>query len=228
MEHASLKIIELFLLLDACKRAHAKKIKAIIPYYGYARQDKQFKKGEPVSANALATIISMFADEVTTIDPHKDYILDFFSIPTNNISAVPAISSFLKERNIDVILAPDKGAYDRAKTAASSLNCEFDYLEKTRINGTTIKISPKTLDVKGKRVAIVDDIISTGGTMATAISELKKQNASAVFVACTHGLFAANAIEKLRNAGCDEIIATDTIRSEFSKVKIAPLLSNLF
>jgi ribose-phosphate pyrophosphokinase len=222
------KIIELFLLLDACKQEKAAMITVIIPYFGYARQDKQFQTGEPISARALAKLISVTADAVITIDLHKEYIADFFSIPIKHISAIPAIASYLKERKVDILLAPDKGALNRVKDAATILRCDVDYLEKTRIDGNTISIAPKKLDVKDKTVAIIDDIISTGGTMAAAIKELKKQKTGRVYVACTHGLFAGNAIEKLKKAKCDEIISTDTIYSKYSKVKIASLLSEFF
>ena len=218
-------IIELFLLLDAIKRAGASTVTVVIPYFGYGRQDKQFKNGEPVSAQALATLISLNADQIITIDPHKEHILDFFTIPAKGISAVEPLSKYLKEKKIDVVLAPDKGALQRAQQAAEFLHCEVDHLEKTRIDGNTIKIKPKSLDVNNKNVAIVDDIISTGGTMASAIKELKKQNASKVFVSCTHGLFAGTAIKKLRTAGCDEIISTDTILSSFSTVKTASIIA---
>jgi len=218
-------IIELFLLLDAAKRAGAETITVVIPYFGYARQDKQFKEGEPISAQALAAILSFNATTVITIDPHKEHILDFFSVPARSISAVPLLSEYLKDKHIDVVLAPDKGALDRARKAADILHCDVDYLEKTRIDGSTIRITPKSLDVCQKQVAIIDDIISTGGTMAAAIKQLKTQHASKVFVSCTHGLFAGTAIEKLRHAGCDEIIATDTIISPFSTVKTAPLIA---
>ena len=218
-------IIELFLLLDAIKRADASTVTVVIPYFGYGRQDKQFKNGEPVSAQALATLISLNADQIITIDPHKEHILDFFTIPAKGISAVEPLSKHLKEKKIDVVLAPDKGALQRAQQAAEFLHCEVDHLEKTRIDGNTIKIKPKSLDVNNKNVAIVDDIISTGGTMASAIKELKKQNASKVFVSCTHGLFAGTAIKKLHTAGCDEIISTDTILSSFSTVKTASIIA---
>jgi len=221
------KIIELFLLQDAVKEAGAKKITVVIPYLGYARQDKKFKDGEPVSAKAIAKLISLNADKVITVDPHKEYILDFFTIPAFSCSAVPEIAKYLKRKKIDMILAPDKGALDRAKKASTIIKCDFDYMEKTRIDGTTVKIKPKNLDVHNKNVAIIDDIISTGSTMALSIKELKKHGAKRVLVACTHGLFAGEAIKKLRSAGCDEIISTDTIRSDFSKVKIAPCIGDL-
>lgn len=218
-------IIELFLLLDAMKRAKAKHITVVIPYFGYARQDKQFKKGEPISAQALAELISYHADNILTIDPHKEHILDFFTVPAKSISAVTPIASYFKDKQIDFVLAPDKGAIARAKKATTILDCDVDYMEKTRIDGSTIKIAPKNINVKNKNTLIIDDIISTGGTMATSIQELKKQGAKKVFVACTHGLFAGTAIQKLQSANCEEIIATDTINSAFSKVKTAEIIA---
>ncbi|MCK5345247.1 MAG: ribose-phosphate diphosphokinase, partial [Candidatus Heimdallarchaeota archaeon] len=127
-------------------------------------------------------------------------------------------------KEIDLILAPDAGALEGAKTAASFLGCDVDYLEKKRIDCSTIQINPKNLNVRNKSVSIIDDIIATGGTMAKSIHELKKQGAKEVYVACTHGLFAGTAVEKLQSAGCTEIIATDTISSSFSKVKTANII----
>jgi ribose-phosphate pyrophosphokinase len=219
------KIIELFIMQDAVHDAGAKKITVVIPYFGYSRQDKKFEEGEAISARAIAEHISLHADRVITVDPHKEHILKFFTVPAYSCSAVAAIAHYLKEKNIDFILAPDKGAKDRAKEVATLIQCEYDYLEKTRIDGTTVKITPKQLDAHGKHVAIIDDIISTGGTMANSIKELKKQGAKSVAVACTHGLFVGGAKEKLLSAGCDDIIATDTIENEFSKVSAADCIA---
>jgi ribose-phosphate pyrophosphokinase len=215
------KIVELFLMQDAVHDAGAKKITVVLPYFGYSRQDKKFEDGEPISARAIAEHISLHADSVITVDPHKDHVLKFFTVPAYSCSAVATIARYLKEKNIDYVLAPDKGARDRAKAAASLMNCDYDYLDKTRIDGTTVTITPKKLDARGKHVAIIDDIISTGGTMANSIQELKKQGATTVSVACTHGLFIGGAKEKLLSAGCDDIISTDTIETEFSKVSVA-------
>ena len=170
-------IVELFLLQDAAREAGAKKVTTVIPYFGYGRQDKKFEDGEPISARAIANLISVNADEVITVDPHKEHILDFFSIPASSCSAVPELAKYLKKKNIDLVLAPDKGALDRAKQASTLIGCDFDYMEKTRIDSTTIEIKPKNLDVQNKNVAIIDDIISTGGTMAKSIDELKKHGA---------------------------------------------------
>ena len=220
-------IVELFLLQDAVKEAGAKKVTVFIPYFGYARQDKKFEKGEPISAKAIARLISLNADRVITVDPHKEHILDFFTVKTHSCSAVSALAEFLKKKDVDMVLAPDKGALDRAKKASKIIGCDFDYMEKTRVDGETVKIKPKNLEVLDKNVAIIDDIISTGGTMAKSIKELKKHGAKKIFVACTHGLFAGDAVKKLIDSGCDEIISTDTISSAYSKVKITPCVSHL-
>ena len=220
-------IVELFLLQDAVKEAGAKTITVVIPYYGYARQDTKFQDGEPISAKALAGLIGINADKVITVDPHKEHILDFFSTKAVSCSAVPALASYLKPKNIDMVLAPDKGALDRAKQASQIIKCDFDYMEKTRIDGETVEIKPKNLASQNKNVAIIDDIISTGGTMAKSITELKKQGAKRVYVSCTHGLFAGDAIKKLTSAGCDEIISTDTIKSDYSTVQIAPTIAKI-
>ena len=219
------KIIELLLIQDAVIEAGAKNVIVAIPYFGYSRQDKKFENGEPISARAIAQLISMKTNYVITVDPHKEHLLDFFTIPAYSCSAVDEIAKYLKDFNIDFVLAPDKGAKKRAEHVAKIIDCEYDYMEKTRIDGTTIKIKPKNLDAKNRNVAIIDDIISTGGTMAKSIKELKKQGAKQVSVACTHGLFVGGAKEKLITSGCDNIISTDTIEDEFSKVKSAPCIS---
>lgn len=219
------KIVELLLIQDAVHDAGAKKITVVLPYFGYSRQDKKFKDGEAISARAIAQHISLHADCVITVDPHKEHILKFFTVPAYSCSAISTIAHYLKEKNIDFILAPDKGAEDRARKTAALINCEYDYLEKTRIDGSTVKITPKKLDALGKHVAIIDDIISTGSTMAQSIKELKKQGAASVSVACTHGLFVGGAKEKLLAANCDEIISTDTIETEFSKVSTADCIA---
>jgi ribose-phosphate pyrophosphokinase len=220
-------LVELFLLQNAAEESGAKSVTVVIPYFGYARQDTKFEDGEAVSAKALAGLISLNADKVITVDPHKEHILDFFSTSAKSCSAIPEIAKYLGQKKIDLVLAPDKGALNRASQASEIINCDFDYMEKTRIDGNTVEMKPKKLDAENKIVAIIDDIISTGGTMALAIKELKKHGAKKVFATCTHGLFAGEAVKKLNSAGCDEIISTDTIISDYSKVKIAPVISSL-
>jgi ribose-phosphate pyrophosphokinase len=219
-------IIELLLLQDAAYEAEANTITVVIPYFGYGRQDKKFEEGEPISARAIAEHISLHADHVITVDPHKEHLLDFFAIPAISCSAFSEIAQYLTAKgDIDLVLAPDKGAITSVQQVSKIIGCEYDYLEKTRIDGRTVEIKPKNLAAQNKNAIIIDDIISTGGTMAKAIKELKKQQSKKVYVACTHGVFVNGAKEKLLSAGCDEIICTDTVQSEFSKVKIAPAIA---
>jgi ribose-phosphate pyrophosphokinase len=164
------KIIELLLIQDAVRDAGAKTITVILPYFGYSRQDKKFEDGEAISARTIAQHISMNANSVITVDPHKEHVLKFFTVPAYSCSAVSTIAQYLKEKHTDFILAPDKGAKERAREAAMIINCEYDYLEKTRIDGFNVKITPKGKMLVGEHVAIIDDIISTGSTMAQSIT----------------------------------------------------------
>jgi ribose-phosphate pyrophosphokinase len=208
-------------LQDAAIEAGAESIFLIIPYYGYSRQDRKFEEGEPVSARAIAEHLSLHADGMITVDPHKEYILDFFKIPAYNCSAAPQIGRYLHGK-VDLVLAPDKGALERVKDIAEIINCEYDFLEKRRIDDTTIEMKTKEMEVDGKRIAIVDDIISTGGTMVRAVQEMKREGAKEVYVVCTHGLFVGNAIERLKKLECKEIVSTDTVHTSFSKIGVAP------
>lgn len=220
------KIIEMFLLQDAISEFKIKKLITVIPYYGYARQDKKFNAGESISARTLAQHIELNSDEIILADIHATSILDWFTKPVFEVSGMIQIGEFLKQYSPDIIMAPDKGAIDRATKVAQVLQADFDYLEKTRIDGKTVTMQAKTLDVKGRIVAIIDDIIATGGTIIKATDELKSQGATNVFAACTHGLYTGGALERLNNH-CDKVISTDTLESKTSIVSIAPAIVKL-
>lgn len=219
-------IIETILIRDAVRDFNPNKIILVIPYYGYARQDRKFQDGEAVSARAIAEILSTDIDTVLLVDPHKDHITEFFKTKAFVCSAIPEIAKYLMNKNVDVVLAPDKGATWRAEKTAEILGCKWDFLEKTRISDEIVEIKPKNVDVSDRAIAIIDDIISTGGTMAKAVSEIKRQGAKEIYVACTHGLFIGEAINKITSAGATEIISTDTIESSFSKVRVAPQIAS--
>ncbi len=220
------RLIELFLLQEAARAGGARSVVAVVPYFAYSRQDVAFRPGEVVSARAIAELVSLKADRVITVDPHKEHVLGFFRVPAAGVTAVPALAERLRVEGVDIVLAPDKGALDRARLAAKHLGVDHDYLEKTRVSGTEVRVAPKSLDVRGKRVAIVDDIISTGGTIATAAGELRAQGASRVVAACTHGLFLNEAAARLRKAGCDAVIASDTIEGLASVVSAASAVAS--
>ncbi len=203
--------VELLLLLDAAREAGASQVTAVIPYMGYARQDRAFQSGEAVASRAVARGVAALADTVLAVDPHKESILDFYACDRAAVSAVSALAKQLGEWGVEVILAPDAGARDRAARAADALGIPSDYLEKTRLGPEEVVMKAKDLDVAGKRVAIVDDMIASGGTMITAARQLKAQGATAVYAACTHGLFTGGAVPKLLAGGIDRVLATDSL-----------------
>lgn len=211
-------IIELFLWQDAVHDFEIENLVTVTPYFGYGRQDKAFESGEAVSARAIAERIELFTDEVITVDMHNPQVLDYFGKPVAHVTAAPAFARYL-EGKVDLILSPDQGRATMAKEVSDILGCETDYLEKTRFDAETIEIKPKSLPINGKGVAIVDDIISTGGTLGLATKQLKEQGAERIIALCTHGLFIGDAMGKLYN--CDEVVSTDTVESEASKISVA-------
>jgi len=220
-------IIELLLLQDAVREFEVSSLTTVVPYFGYARQDKQFKPGEPVSARAIARLIQMNTDEFVTVDVHAPTVIDWFDdIPARNVAAYPQIGRHLKGKGIELILSPDEGRADNAKRVADVVGCESDYLVKERIDGETVRMTPKKLDVKGRKVAIVDDIISTGGTIIKAAEQLRKQDAAKIHAVCTHGVFAGNAIPKLE-AVCDDVCSTDTIENPKTCITVAPEIAKI-
>ncbi len=222
-------LIELLLLQDAAQEASAARVTSVVPYYGYARQDQVFKPGEAVSSRAIARALATTADSVITVDPHKEEILDFFFQGAHSVSAVPQLADELGRWGVDAILAPDKGARDRAERAAKQLGVPHDHLEKVRLGPTEVKIEPKDLNVDGMRVAIVDDMIASGGTMMKAADQLKDNGASKVYAACTHGLFTGGAVPKLLGSGIDRVLCTDTLDVEgCDVVSAAPAIAKLF
>ena len=214
------KVMELFLLQEAARSYDITSLTTVVPYFGYARQDKQFNPGEPVSAKTLVRHLQLDSDSLITVDIHEEKIMGWFDIPAVNVSGMPQIGEFLKTRGPDIIIAPDKGAVELARMASEVVGCDSDYIEKTRIDGETVTMKAKNLDVSGRKVAIVDDIIATGGTIVKATEQLKSQGALEVYAACTHGLFTKNAIPRLSEA-CDRVISTDTIENQTSVVSVA-------
>lgn len=220
-------LLELLLIQDACKRHGARSVTTVIPYLGYARQDRVFVEGEAVSAEVVSRIIERSTDRVILVDPHRTAISHMFHVPCRWVSAVPAICDYLRPKGIDIVLAPDAGAAERAKEAGDLLKVKSDHLEKKRLSSTDVILFPKELAVDGQSVVIIDDIISTGGTMVKASAELKRQGAKSVIAACTHGLFTSDALPKLLSSGVDEVVVTDTIEGQTSAVTVAGVVAKV-
>lgn len=220
-------IIELFLLQDAVREFEVSSLTTVVPYFGYARQDKQFKPGEPISARAIARLIQANTDEFITVDVHAESVIDWFdSIPARNVSAYREVGRYLRGIGIELVLSPDEGRAENAKRVAEVAKCDSDYLVKERIDGETVTMAPKELDANGRKVAIVDDIISTGGTIVKAAEQLRAQGAAKIFAVCTHGVFAGNAIPRLE-AVCDGICTTDTIENPKACITVAPEIARI-
>lgn len=218
-------LIEMFLLQDAVSRMGAKSITLVIPYFGYARQDRVFKNGEPESAKIMAQHLDMKCDRVITIDIHKESVLDYFTCPHTDLKAAAVIAEYFSTRGIDMVLSPDIGAAGRAKDVGSRMGVPYDHLEKTRISGTEVKIKPASADVDGKRILIVDDMISTGGTIIAASAALREAGALSVSVACTHGVFVNDAIARLTGSSLDSVLCCNTLENEVSHISVAPIIA---
>ena len=221
-------VVESILMSDILRDEGAKSITLMAPYLAYTRQDKKFNPGEPISIRGLAKIYSQLFDRVITINPHETHIESFFKVPFICGSAVGELAKYVKDRlDNPVVLSPDMGAVKLAKEASKVIGCEYDYLEKTRISPTEIKVAPKNLDVENRDVLIVDDIISTGGTVATAIKMLKEQGANKIIAACVHPVLIGDALNKLYVSGANEVVGTDTFPSPVSKVSVDVVIAKL-
>lgn len=220
-------LIELFLILDAIKDAGAKKISAIVPYFAYARQDKRFKEGEALSAKTILRLIRNFSDDITTINCHflhSSGESEFNGITIKNLDAFPLLTNYFKGKlKKPFILAPDKGSVGLAKKASGIINCDFDFLNKVRISEEKVVMEPKEIDLRDKDVIILDDIISTGGTIIQAANFARFNKAGSVNVGCVHGVF-SRGLDHL-NSVADEIVCTDTIQRDISRVSVADLIA---
>ncbi|KPU63761.1 ribose-phosphate pyrophosphokinase [Thermococcus sp. EP1] len=213
-------LIELLLLGDALKEKGFRHLKAVVPYLAYSRQDRVTKEGESISVRAIMKMIGLYYDELYVFDLHNPKTLEFFPGKAVNLSPAKAIAKYFKEKlGNGLVLAPDKGALERAKAVADILGLDFSYFEKKRISPTEVQMTPVDVDVKGKNVLIVDDIISTGGTMIKAANILRNRGAGKIFVVATHGVFAEGAIERV-SAAVDELAVINTIPTPVSKISI--------
>jgi ribose-phosphate pyrophosphokinase len=210
--HPNFYLMELLILVDAMKRASARSIIAVIPYYGYARQDRRGKEREPITAKLVADLLQTAGvTRVLTMDLHTEQIQGFFDIPVDNLYARPLIVEALAKQQIGevVVVAPDIGSIKLARSYAEALKVDLAIVDKRRVSAKQVEMSAVIGDVKDKNVLLVDDMCSTGGTLRTASRVCKRMGAKRIWAAVTHGLFVGNGL--LEESGIERIVMSNTV-----------------
>ena len=207
-------LMELFIWIDTLKRASANRVTAVIPYFGYARQDRKDEGRTPITAKLVANLLERAgADRVVSIDLHAPQVQGFFDIPVDHLSAEPVFSKWFKSLNIKdmVFVSPDVGNVKRAQVYAKSLGGDICIIDKRRISGSHTEVSSIIGDVNGRNVFMTDDMITTGSTVAKACEILKERGAKDIYISATHAVFAPQAMENLSKAPFTKLAVTDTI-----------------
>jgi ribose-phosphate pyrophosphokinase len=220
-------IMELLLTIDAVRRASAKRITAVIPYYGYGRQDRKQEPRVPISARLVADIIQVTGlDRVLTVDLHADQIQGFFHIPVDNLYAAPVFIQYLKESHFSepVVVSPDSGGVERARYLARHINAGLAIIDKRRPQANVAEIMNVIGDVEGKECILYDDMIDTAGTITKAAKALKDNGAKRVIACATHPVLSGPAIQRIEESVLDEVIFSNTIylpeEKRIRKIKI--------
>lgn len=232
-------LMELLIGIDACKRASAGSINCVIPYFGYARQDRKAKPRQPISSKLVASMLEAAgADRVITMDLHATQIQGYFDIPADDISTLSLIANYFKNKkdiNIDdiVVVSPDHGGTVRARNLADQLGAPVAIIDKRRPKPNVAVAMNLLGDVSGKTAVIIDDMVDTAGTLTSGVNMLYEKGAKAVYAACAHGILSGPAIDRLKNSRITEFICTNTIDQKENKEKypslkvisVAPLLA---
>jgi ribose-phosphate pyrophosphokinase len=221
-------IMELLLIIDALRRASANRITAVIPYYGYAKQDKKTKGREPISAKLVANMIeNAGAERIVTLDLHAAQIQGFFDIPVDNLMAAPTLCNHLKNLDLQgdkiVVVSPDAGGVPRAELFAKRLKSNLAVIIKRRPEPDVSEVTHIVGQVEGKIAVVVDDMISTGGTLVKAAEALRQKGATDVYTLATHGIFAGDAIAQFENSEISKVIVTNTIPRTIDSAKVEHL-----
>ncbi|MBR2801088.1 MAG: ribose-phosphate pyrophosphokinase [Erysipelotrichaceae bacterium] len=219
-------LMEVLVALDALKRASAADITCVMPYYGYARQDRKAKPRQPITAKLVANLLEAAgADRVIMFDLHAAQIQGFFNCPTDNLTAIPLMGTyFQKELNIDaentVVVSPDHGGTTRARYLGEMLGCPIAIIDKRRPRPNAVEVNNVIGEVEGKNCIVVDDICDTGGSLVAGCELLKKYGAKDIYAAVTHPIFSGDAAHKIQNSCIKEIVVTNTIPLEDSFLEV--------
>lgn len=232
-------LMELLIMIDAFKRASAGRINAVIPYYGYARQDRKAKSRDPITAKLVADLLTAAgADRVLTMDLHAAQIQGYFNIPVDHLLGSPILSQYfidkgLADRDDVVVVSPDLGSVTRARKFADKLNAPIAIIDKRRPKANVSEIMNIIGDVKDKVCILIDDMIDTAGTIANAANALKDLGAKNVYACCTHGVLSGPAFERINNSAIEELVMLNTIAlpdmdglTKFKSLSVAPIMAD--
>lgn len=222
------KIMELLIMIDALKRASAREVNVVIPYYGYSRQDRKAKAREPISAKLVADLLQTAgAARVIAMDLHAAQIQGFFNIPIDNFRALPLIAKYIQKKKIpDIcVVSPDHGGATRARNLANVLHAKIAIIDKMRPRPNVAEVMNIIGEVKGKNCIIVDDMVDTAGSISAASIALKEAGAKKIYVCCTHPLLSGDATKRINEAPIEELICTNTV--EISEDKKSPKITQL-
>ena len=207
-------LMELLIMIDAMKRASAGRINAVIPYYGYARQDRKAKARDPITAKLVADlIVAAGADRVLTMDLHANQIQGYFNIPVDHLIGMPILANYFKEKNLDnlCVVSPDHGSVTRARAMAQVLNCPIAIIDKRRPEPNKSEIMNIIGNIEGKNCIILDDMIDTAGTITNAANAIKDMGATAVYACATHAVLSGPAVERIEKSAIEELVLLNTI-----------------
>ena len=227
-------LVELLIMIDALKRASAGRITAVMPYFGYARQDRKAKARDPISAKLVANLLTVAgADRILTMDLHAPQLQGFFDIPVDHLVGVPILAQYFKEKFADdndlVVVSPDVGSVTRSRKFAQRLDCPLAIIDKRRPKANVCEVMNIIGDIKDKRVILVDDMIDTGGTIINAANALVERGAKEVYACCTHAVFSGPAIERIKNSAIKEMVVLNTIdlteEKKLDKIKVLSVAS---
>ena len=227
-------LMELLIMVDACKRASARNITAVVPYYAYARQDRKTRGREPISAKLVADLMTTAGvNRMVTVHLHAGQIQGFFDIPVDHLAAAPILAEYIRTKNLSdiVVVSPDLGGVTRARNLADRLNSPIAIIEKRRPMPGKAEVMSLIGDVKGKNAIIIDDIVDTAGSLCEGAKALKERGVEQIFACCTHGILSDPAVQRIDDSPIDQLIITNTIplpkdkhSSKIVSLSIAPAI----
>lgn len=231
-------LMELLIMIDAFKRASAGRITAVIPYYGYARQDRKAKSRDPITAKLVADLLTTAgANRVLTMDLHAAQIQGYFNIPVDHLVGSPILANYFVDKGLAdqddvVVVSPDLGSVTRARKFADKLHAPIAIIDKRRPKANVSEIMNIIGDIEGKRCILIDDMIDTAGTITNAANALKELGAKNVYACCTHGVLSGPAFERINDSAIEELVMLDTIKlpegvdkEKFKSISVAPIFA---